>query len=55
MSKDYALKKSSNGRTKGVLYLSCDLIYHPVRAGIRVFTPKDRVPEERQKLQTKVL
>ena len=55
VSKDYVLKKPTSGRTKGLLHMTCHFVYHPVRAGIRVFTARDRVPEERQKLQTKVL
>lgn len=55
MSKEYVLKnKLCMSRTRGVIYMSCDLVFHPIRAGIRVFTPRDRVPEEKPKLQTKV-
>ena len=55
VSKDYALKdKSCTSRGRGVLFITCDMVFHPIRAGIIVFTPKDRIPEERAKLQTKV-
>lgn len=39
----------------GVVDLECDLVYNPIRAGIRTFLPKEvRMMEEEETFKTKV-
>ncbi|XP_040825006.1 multiple C2 and transmembrane domain-containing protein 2 isoform X2 [Ochotona curzoniae] len=53
----YVLKnKDLEQAFKGVIYLELDLIYNPVKAGLRTFTPKEkRFVEDSRKLSKKIL
>lgn len=53
----YALKnKDLEHAFKGVIYLEMDLIYNPVKASIRTFTPREkRFMEDSRKLSKKIL
>ncbi|KAM6202920.1 LOW QUALITY PROTEIN: multiple C2 and transmembrane domain-containing protein 2 [Rhynchocyon petersi] len=53
----YVLKnKGLEQAFKGVIYLEMDLIYNPVKASIRTFTPKEkRFLEDSRKLSKKIL
>ncbi|XP_073917993.1 multiple C2 and transmembrane domain-containing protein 2 isoform X5 [Castor canadensis] len=53
----YVLKnKDLEQAFKGVIYLEMDLIYNPVKASIRTFTPREkRLVEDSRKLSKKIL
>ena len=52
----YVLKdKHYIERARGVLYLKCELVYQPVRAGLRTFKPREnKLMEKDATFQRKV-